>query len=235
RVETPGGPAWHRYNGDGYGEHPDGSPFDGTGLGRAWPLLVGERAHFELAAGRTRRALALLDTMDELASAEGLLPEQVWDAPDVPARELFFGRPSGSAMPLAWAHAEYVKLLRSLRDRRVFDMPPQTVQRYLVDRVGSPHVIWRFNQKCRRVEIGKTLRIEVLESARIHWSSDGWGTAHDAETGDTRLGVHVADLPTSQFPTGTVVRFTFHWPAADRWEGRDFEVEVSLRSVDSIA
>ena len=52
RVKLPQGPCWYRYNGDGYGEHKDGSPFDGTGIGRPWPLLAGERAHYELAAGR---------------------------------------------------------------------------------------------------------------------------------------------------------------------------------------
>ena len=51
RVKLPQGPCWYRYNGDGYGEHEDGSPFDGTGIGRPWPLLAGERAHYELAAG----------------------------------------------------------------------------------------------------------------------------------------------------------------------------------------
>ena len=58
KVDTPRGPAWHRYQGDGYGEHADGGPFDGTGIGRAWPLLTGERAHYELAAGRPRRGRA---------------------------------------------------------------------------------------------------------------------------------------------------------------------------------
>ena len=58
KVETPSGPAWHRYNDDGYGEHEDGAPFDGTGIGRAWPLLTGERAHYELAAGRRDEAAA---------------------------------------------------------------------------------------------------------------------------------------------------------------------------------
>ena len=54
RVKLPNGPGWYRYNCDGYGEHEDGSPFDGTGIGRPWPLLAGERAHYELAAGRRR-------------------------------------------------------------------------------------------------------------------------------------------------------------------------------------
>ena len=114
RAETPFGPVWHRYNGDGYGEHEDGAPFDGTGVGRAWPLLTGERAHYELAAGHRARAEDLMRTMEAFANESGLLPEQIWDAPDIPARELFFGRPSGSAMPLVWAHAEYLKLRRSL-------------------------------------------------------------------------------------------------------------------------
>jgi glucoamylase len=70
-------------------------------------------------------------------SPGGLIPEQVWDAADIPERELFNGHPSGAAMPLVWAHAEYVKLLRSLKDGRVFDMPPQTVQRYQVEKVAS--------------------------------------------------------------------------------------------------
>ena len=58
-----------------------------------------------------------------------MIAEQIWDAPDIPQRELHFGQPSGSAMPLVWAHAEHVKLRRSLRDGRVFDMPPQPVRR----------------------------------------------------------------------------------------------------------
>ena len=79
RVETPRGPAWHRYQGDGYGEHADGRPFDGTGIGRAWPLLTGERAHFELAAGRREVAEQLAQTLEAFAGESGLLPEQVWD------------------------------------------------------------------------------------------------------------------------------------------------------------
>jgi glucoamylase len=110
KVETPSGPLWHRYNDDGYGEHEDGAPFDGTGIGRGWPLLTGERAHFELMAGRTDEAKTLLTAMETFANEGGLISEQVWDSPDIPKHELQLGRPSGSAMPLVWAHAEYVKL-----------------------------------------------------------------------------------------------------------------------------
>jgi glucoamylase len=114
RIEVPQGPLWRRYNEDGYGEHEDCRPFDGTGIGRAWPLLTGARAHYEIAAGRPESARALLRTLEACASDGGLLPEQVWDSNDIPERELYFGRPSGSAMPLVWAHAEHIKLVRSL-------------------------------------------------------------------------------------------------------------------------
>jgi glucoamylase len=226
RVEMPGGPAWRRYNGDGYGEHEDGRPFDGTGNGRPWPLLTAERAHYELAAGRPTEAEALRDALASFANVGGLLPEQIWDGADIPERELAFGKPSGSAMPLVWAHAEYVKLSRSLDDGQVFDMPPQPVQRYQIEKVASPHSIWRFNHKCQSIATGRILRIEVLEPAMVHWSLDGWRTVVDAHTRDTALGLHVVDLPTRDLPFGARLAFTFHWPRADRWEGSDFVVTV---------
>jgi len=225
-VETPFGPSWHRYNGDGYGEHEDGSPFDGTGVGRVWPLLVGERAHYALARGDRPEAERLLAALEAFAGEGGLLPEQTWDSPDLPERELFFGRPAGSAMPLVWAHAEYLKLVRSLEGGAVFDTPPQTLERYVRRRTPSRHLSWRFNHKIRDLERGRTLRLETLAPAIVHWSADGWGTVLDAATRDTRLGVHVVDLSTEGLAQGAEVSFTFYWPDVERWEGEDFSVKI---------
>ncbi len=227
RVETDSGPAWHRYNDDGYGEHEDGSPFDGTGVGRAWPLLTGERAHFELAAGRTEEARTLQKALEGFAGENGLLPEQIWDSQDIPERELINGRPSGSAMPLVWAHAEYIKLCHSLADGRVFDMPPQTVQRYLVDSTTSDIHLWRFNHKCRSLPAGRVLRIELLAPARVHWTTDNWTTGYNSETMDSGFGVHYVDLPTRQVKSLTTLDFTFFWPKTERWEGSDFSIAVA--------
>src|SRR5581483_3516588 len=185
RVDLPAGPCWRRYNGDGYGEHEDGAPFDGTGVGRAWPLLTGERAHYELAAGERAAAARLLAALEGFASDGHLIPEQVWDAADVPGRELYRGRPSGSAMPLAWAHAEHVKLLRSLADGRVFDTPPQPVQRYQVERVRSRACVWRFNNKCSGLAAGGVLRVELPAAATVHWTIEGWRGVHDTPTRDS--------------------------------------------------
>jgi glucoamylase len=224
KVETPRGPAWHRYQGDGYGEHPDGSPYDGTGVGRAWPLLTGERAHYELAAGRVPVAAHLLKAMETLAGEAGLLPEQIWDSADIPDRELFIGHPSGSAMPLVWAHAEYLKLCRSLFDGRIFDQPPQTVDRYLVQQTTSDHIVWRFNNKVRAMPANRTLRVETLSAAVVHWSFDGWRTVRETATRDTTLGVHVCDLPTRDLGVDDLIELTFYWPEATRWEGVNFQV-----------
>jgi glucoamylase len=225
KINTPFGTTWHRYNDDGYGEHADGSAFDGTGIGHGWPLLTGERAHYELASNHTEAALQLKTDMEHFAGSGGLFPEQVWDSLAIPEHELEFGRPTGSAMPLAWAHGEYLKLLRSLNDGRIFDRPAQTVKRYLEDGVTSMIRSWRFNHKIRTFQSGKTLRIETLASATIHWTADDWQTAHDTATIDTGLGVHFVDLNTNQLPVGAAVAFTFYWHHTDTWEGTNFSVD----------
>ncbi|MHB8231421.1 MAG: glycoside hydrolase family 15 protein [bacterium] len=226
KVETPSGFCWHRYNGDGYGEHTDGSPFDGTGIGRAWPLLTGERAHYNIASGNFEEAEKLLGTMENLANDGGFLPEQIWDSPDIPEKSLFFGRPTGSATPLVWAHAEYLKLARSLAEGKVFDTPPQTVERYLKNNTASNIVQWRFNHKIRSLEYAKTLRIEVLSPAAIRWSSDGWHSFSDVKTVDTGIGIYYADLPSSNIVKGGEIIFTFYWQSADKWEENNFYVRI---------
>jgi glucoamylase len=227
RVQLPQGPCWYRYNGDGYGEHEDGSPFDGTGIGRPWPLLAGERAHYELAAGRPKVAEELLRVMEGSTEGGRLIPEQVWDAADIPSRELFRGKPTGSACPLVWAHSEYIKLRRSLRDGKIFDQPPPTVERYLVKRRRSRCFGWRMNNKCRTMPQGKVLRIVLMAPATVHWSFNHWEGAHDSETIDTQLGIHIVELPTQQLPPGHEIAFTFYWKREQRWEGRNFFVTVA--------
>jgi len=227
KTDTPAGPIWRRYNEDGYGEHEDGSPFDGSGVGRPWPLLTGERAHYELAAGRSDLAQGLLAALQAFANSGGLLPEQTWDGKDIPERELFFSRPSGSAMPLVWAHAEYLKLCRSLADGRVFDMPPQTAKRYSLADKPSDYTVWAFNHKIRKMAHGNTLRLFLSAQARVRWSADEWATEKDHKTQDSTLGIHVVDLPTNRLRSGTTLRFTLYWLTDERWEGRDYTVEIS--------
>jgi glucoamylase len=228
-VETPKGPCWRRYNHDGYGEHANGSAYDGCGIGRPWPLLVGERAHYELAAGNRQRALELLATLERFASSSGFIPEQIWDGPAIPARDLFPGKASNSARPLVWAHAEHIKLLRSLQDQAVFDLPPQTVQRYQIDRRRSTLACWRFDAARSALPCGRTLRLETLAGCTTRWTADDWRTWQELEARDTGLGLFFTDLPTAALPPATRIAFTFHWRDADRWEGRNFCVDIADR------
>ncbi|WP_213771948.1 glucan 1,4-alpha-glucosidase [Bradyrhizobium sp. dw_78] len=226
RRELPAGSYWYRYNDDGYGEHEDGAPFNGAGIGRLWPLLTGERAHYELAAGRPEEARRLLAALEAAASPGGLIPEQIWDSHDIPRRELFLGRPSGSAMPLVWAHAEHIKLLRSLCDGAVFDMPPQTLNRYVRATPPPAPIIWQLTSRVERVAAGRTLRLEFLEEAQVHWSIDDWATVADSATVATGLGMYFCDLPTAHLAGECIVRFTLFWPKQNRWEGADFQVAI---------
>jgi glucoamylase len=226
RIKLPQGPAWYRYNGDGYGEHEDGSPFDGTGIGRPWPLLTGERAHYELAAGRVASAEALLGVMENSTGTARLIPEQVWDSKDIPERELFIGKASGSACPLVWAHSEYIKLRRSLVDGKIFDQPPQSVERYLKRKTPAQYFNWRFNNKARSMPCGKKLRLLLLEPATVHWSVDGWQTARDSDSEESGWNLQHVDLPTEALATGRQIIFTFYWKNTARWEGREYAVTI---------
>lgn len=152
---------WFRYTDDAYGEHPDGRPFDGTGAGHGWPLLAGERAHYEIAHGNFQEADRLRKTMERQSSAGGLIPEQVWVLNDIRERELFNGSPTGSGMPLVWAHAEYISLLGSLRDKQVWNMPPEPVQRFQKEKRIAPFHIWTLKQQRKRIVHGKDLRIDL--------------------------------------------------------------------------
>ncbi len=132
RVETPNGPGWYRYNHDGYGEEPDGDGWTGMGgVGRAWPLLTGERGEYELAAGRD--ASAYLDALRKFANEGLMLPEQVWDRAERPRSHLQFGEGTGSATPLAWTNAQFIRLALGIRDRRVVEMP-EIVREYFARR-----------------------------------------------------------------------------------------------------
>ncbi|MBC7289243.1 MAG: glucan 1,4-alpha-glucosidase, partial [Armatimonadetes bacterium] len=145
KVETPYGPCWRRYTHDGYGQRSDGGPYLGWGRGRAWPLLTGERGHYELAAGGN--AHEYIRAMERFAVGCGMLPEQVWDEPDRPDLGLYLGRPTGAAMPLAWAHAEYMKLVRSAWDGEVYDRLPIVADRYLAGRGRKDLEIWKPNRQ----------------------------------------------------------------------------------------
>ena len=221
KVETPKGPCWRRYNHDGYGNQADGGPFEGYGEGGAWPLLLGERAHYELAAGHDVRPL--IATYEKFASQGGMLPEQIWHKQDT--RGLRLGCPAGSAMPLVWAHAEYLKLLRSASDGEVFDRIPPVERRYAGGRAKSNIEVFKMRRPISQIESGRVLRIIAQHHFRVLWSADGWKTSETVESTALGYAGSFADLPPASKQTAAL-SFTLFWTEENRWEGRNFDVAV---------
>lgn len=223
KHDFPAGPCWKRYTYDGYGERDDGGPFTGYGIGRPWPLLAGERGHYELAAGRDARPY--LRAMENFATPTRLLPEQIWDQPDIPLALMRYGKPTGSAMPLMWAHAEYLKLLRSSADGVVFDLIPEVAERYRNGQPRAPIEVWKHNRRIPAVPPGCKLRVQAPEPFLLHWTKDEWHHVHDSRSVHTAVGIDYADIevtPADRAP----VRFTFYWTHRQQWEGHDYAVEL---------
>jgi glucoamylase len=219
------GPGWRRYNHDCYGQKDDGSAFDGTGVGRCWPILTGERGHYELAAGRDPKSL--IAAMEDFSNQGGMITEQIWDGDDLPHVRMKRGCPTGAAMPLCWSHAEYVSLVRSRHDGVCFDRVEPAYQRYVVNPVQSRYEIWTLRHPLRRVSRGKILRIILADEARVVWSVDNWAQTNQSPTTHASgLDLWFADLPSAEWTRDSVLAFTFFWKRDQRWEGRDWKVSV---------
>jgi glucoamylase len=225
RVEMPLGIAYHRYNEDGYGEHADGSPYDGNGIGRAWPLLTGERAHFELQLGRD--PLPYLEMMTRMTGPAGLIPEQVWDGPPLPERGLQPGKPTGSAMPLVWAHAEFLKLLRARREKRPIELL-NSVEKHLrskVAEVGTWH--WRTDTPFDALPANRDLLIEMESPFVLHMGFDGWRAVEDRSSATLPFGRHGVRLRKDELAGKRVLDFTRYLSRDSKWEGNDHHVSIA--------
>jgi glucoamylase len=223
KVDTPYGPCWRRYNHDGFGQRDDGAGYTGWGKGRPWPLLTGERGHYEIAAGHD--SAPFLRAIENFAQGIGLIPEQVWDGPDSPLQFLHLGGPTGAAMPLLWAHSEYVKLQRSATDGKVFDRIEAVYDRYVAgNRERTAIEVWKLNHQTPRASVGAVLRIQADLPFLLHWTDDEWQSSTDIRSTATAVGIDFVDLRVRQ--QDGPIRFTFLWTAEDRWEGKDYQVEV---------
>jgi glucoamylase len=137
-YSTPNGTFWHRASFDGYGERPDGTqwepvdPGSGDTVGRGWPLLGGERGEYDLVDGNTAAAQTLLDTMGRATDDRShLMSEQVWDLdPPAPTNRFTPGEPTFSATPLAWTHAQFLRLAASIDAGAPIETPQVVACRY---------------------------------------------------------------------------------------------------------
>jgi glucoamylase len=222
KVSLPAGPGWRRYAGDLYGEKDDGSPWDGGGRGRAWPVLTGERARHFFSMGLP--AAEIVRSLEGFAGPGLMLPEQVWDAADVPARGLYFGRATGSATPLGWAHAEYLELLVTIALAGFPDIVLPARRRYTEGASHEPAFVWTHRHQITRLAPGRRLRVQLPRPGSVHYTFDEWKTFGEVEAIDTTLGVWVAEVPSNKLAAGSTFSWTAHYVTG--WEGKNYTLNV---------
>jgi glucoamylase len=222
KVSLPAGPSWRRYVGDRYGEHEDGSPWDGSGRGRAWPVLTGERARHFFSMGLP--AAELIRTLEGFAGQGLMLPEQVWDQPDIASRGLQLGRPNGSATPLGWAHAEYLELLVTIALAGFPDIVMPARRRYTEGPAQEAAFVWSHKHQISRIAVGRRLRVQLPRPGAVHFTFDEWQTFEEVEATDTTLGVWVAEIPCNRLSSGTEFAWTAHYMTG--WEGKNFTLTI---------
>ena len=136
RVETPNGPCFHRYNHDGYGETFFGGPWKGQGIGRLWPIFTGERGEYAVARGGD--ATPYIEAMVHFANDGGMIPEQVWDRADPTQSHFRFGSGTGSATPLVWSMAQFMRLVIDAQEKRIVEQPSIVAGHFLHDAQAAP-------------------------------------------------------------------------------------------------
>lgn len=227
KVETPLGVAYYRYNEDGYGEHPDGSPYDGFGIGRAWPLLTGERAHFDVMLGRD--PLDYLEMMTRMTGSCGLIPEQVWDGPPLPQHWLSPGKPTGSAMPLVWAHAEFLKLVHARNAKRPMELLAAVENHLKARNVESRTWHWRAVAPFDALPAGCDLLIDMAVPFLLHMGFDGWHSTEDRTSVPLPFGRHGIRFKTGELAGRGILDFTLYFLDEKHWEGVDHQIALPAR------
>jgi glucoamylase len=218
-ADTPSGRAYRRYDLDGYGEWLDGSgwPVRKTGIGRPWPLLAGERGHLDVLAGGD--AGAQLRAMLAMRGRGGLLPEQIWDTGPLIWRDLWPGRPTGSAMPLAWAHSELIKLAVAAATKKPVELLTLVADRYHAAVPAAQSWFWRDATPVRALPAGRTLVVAGPEPFTLHYGFDGWDPATITERDAQGLGLGLSGvtLTPADLAGHSSLQFVRRYPDG-RWE-----------------
>jgi glucoamylase len=156
------------------------------------------------------------------------MPEQTWDAPGIPGTELQLGHPGGSAVPLVWAHAEYIKLLRSAVDGKVFDRIDAVYDRYCEpegrNRRRVDLEIYSLRRPIQKIPAGHALRVMDEKRFDLVWTCDGWKTMQTATSHSLGSCGHSAEIPAVQ--ADHKLEWTLHWTERNIWLGYNVEVQV---------
>src|SRR5262249_51899511 len=137
------------------------------------------------------------------------------------------------AMPLAWTHAEYIKLVLSRALGRPFDRPESVWQRYRGERPAISRVMWCEHAAVESLPQGAALTLALLEPGTFRWGHDGWQGVREQQTPANPLGLHLVEIDTTGLAAGQRVDVTFSHAANATWVGRDFRIDVTAPTAAS--
>ncbi len=224
------GSAYYRYNFDGYGEQRDGANFTGTGIGRVWPLLAGERGHFGVLSGESGQAHLL--AMLAMRSGTGLLPEQVWDEPPllvrdgVPSLPLYTGCRTLSAMPLVWAHSELIKLAAIRATGRPIEHVSAVTARYGGVIPDPSTAYWRGAVPVPELLPGRALVIEDGQPFTVHFGHDGWTEVQERASAPLGMGMEGVRFSAAELAGWASLEFRRRY--GDTWDAAgDQQVRIT--------
>ena len=208
------GTGYYRYDYDGYGEQVNGANFSGTGVGRIWPLLAGERGHLAVLAGAD--GLAQLTTMLKMRTPSGLLPEQVWDQSPlypqngIPTLPLITGQRTLSATPLAWAHSELIKLAWTRTSKTPAEQLTVVTARYGGQKPAPSTSHWRSAAPLTGLVAGRNLTVEDTQPFTLHYGFGdpaNWTGVTDANSIPLPFGMHGLTITAAQLNGHTNLNF----------------------------
>jgi glucoamylase len=164
------------------------------------------------------------------ASKGGLLPEQVWDTEAIEARGLEPGRPSGSAMPLLWAHAEFLKLVIAQESRRPVEMLQRVEKRYGGSTKHAGAVWhWRDEVPVWYLQAGKSLCVEARCPFVLHFGFDDWQEIQERDAQQQPFGMWSVLLSGQEIARYGHLDFTRRYDSG--WEGLDHQVSLGQQLV----
>jgi glucoamylase len=92
----------------------------------------------------------------------------------------------------------------------------------------NPIEVWKFNRQVPKVPAGTLLRIQADKPFLLRWTSNEWQSSTDTRSTATTVNIDFVDIqaPDRDRP----VRFTFLWTEENRWEGKDYTVEIVVEA-----